>query len=154
MPRISSFEILQKNEQPALSIRTRIPVEKLPQQIAESYDKMAAYLKETGKFLSDVPFVAYHSMDMQALDVEIGFPTAETLPGRDDIKTSCIPAGKIVFCMYRGPYSEMEPTYNEMTVWIENNGYKPVGTSYEYYYNGPEFPESEALTMIAIPVLL
>ena len=152
MPRISNIEILYKNEQPTLSIRTRTKVENLPMLIGESYSKMAAYLKERGEFLSDVPFVAYHNMDMHDLDVEIGFPVSKALPGKDDIKSGSIPAGKIIFCMYRGPYSELEPTYNEMAKWIEDNGYKPVGTSYEHYYNGPGFPESEMLTMVVMPV--
>jgi len=152
MPRISNVEVLQKNEQPTLSIRTKTQVEKLPILIGESYGKMSAYLKELGEFLEDVPFVAYHNMDMQNLDVEIGFPVTKALPGKGEIKSGVIPAGKIVFCMYRGAYSEMEPIYNEMSKWIEDNGLKAVGTAYEHYYNGPGFPESEMLTMIVMPI--
>jgi len=153
MPRISNVEVLQKNEQPTLSIRTKTQVEKLPVLIGESYGKMSAYLKELGEFLEDVPFVAYHNMDMQNLDVEIGFPVAKALPGKGEIKSGVIPAGKIVFCMYRGAYSEMEPVYGEMSKWIEDNGHKAVGTAYEHYYNGPGFPESEMLTMIVMPIV-
>ncbi|WP_242830570.1 hypothetical protein [Desulfitobacterium hafniense] len=42
----------------------------------------------------------------------------------------------------------MEAVYGEMSKWIEDNNYKPVGKAYEHCYNGPEFPESEMLTMI------
>lgn len=63
-----------------------------------------------------------------------------------------IPEGYSVFCMYRGPYQEMEPVYNEMAKWIEEHGYQATGTAYEYYYNGPECPESELLTKIVMPV--
>ena len=153
MPRISNIEMLQRNEQPTVSIRTRTQVTKLPMLIGESYSKMSAYLNETGQILADVPFVAYHNLDMNDLDVEIGFPLSNSLPGKDDIKAGCIPAGKFVFCMYRGSYGESEPTYNEIAQWIEEHGLKTTGISYEHYYNGPEFPESEALTMIAIPII-
>lgn len=152
MPRISNIEILQKAEQPTISIRTNTKVENLPMLIGESYGKMAVYLKEIGEFLSDVPYVAYHNMDMQNLDVEIGFPVSKPLPGKDSILSGFIPAGKVIFCMYRGAYSEMEAVYGEMSKWIEENNYKPVGTAYEHYYNGPEFPESEMLTMIVMPL--
>lgn len=152
MPRISNFEVLSKREQPTLTIRTRTKVENLPALIGESYGKMAGYLKELGEFLSDVPFVAYHNMDMQDLDVEIGFPVSKELSGKDDIQPSTISEGKVVFCMYRGPYSEMEPTYHEMAKWIEENDFKATGAAYEHYYNGNEFPESEMLTMIVMPV--
>jgi len=152
MPRITNIEILQKAEQPTISIRTNTNVENLPMHIGESYGKMAVYLKEIGEFLSDVPYVGYHNMDMQNLDVEIGFPVSKPLPGKGDIKPGFIPAGKVIFCMYRGAYGEMGPVYGEMSKWIEDNNYKPVGTAYEHYYNGPEFPESEMLTMIVMPL--
>ncbi len=152
MPRISNIEILQKREQPTLYIRTRTKVENLPALIGESYGKMAAYLQEIGAYLSEVPYVAYHNMDMQNLDVEIGFPVASQLPGKGEIQSGSIPAGKIVFCMYRGPYSEMAPVYDEMAQWITKNNFTPAGTAYEHYYNGPEFSESELLTLVAMPL--
>lgn len=153
MPKMSNVEILYKNARPTLSVRTRTRVENLPGLIGESYGKMAAYLKELGEYLEDVPYVAYHNMDMQDLDVEIGFPVVKALPGRDDIQAGIIPEGKVVFCMYRGAYNEIEPTYQEMSEWIEENGYQPTGAAYEHYYNGPGFPESEMLTMIVMPVI-
>jgi effector-binding domain-containing protein len=153
VPRISNIEILEKPQQPTLHIRTITRVEDLPRLIGESYGKMADYLKELGGFLSDVPYVAYFNMDMQHLDVEIGFPVSKSLPGKEDIQAGFIPAGKIVFCMYRGAYSKMEPVYTEMLKWIQDNNYKAIGTAYEHYYNGPGFPEDEMLTKIAMPLI-
>ncbi|KAF5088453.1 GyrI-like small molecule binding domain protein [anaerobic digester metagenome] len=153
MPRISNIELLQKREQPTLSIRTRAKVEDLPMLIGGGYGRMAAYMKELGELLSDVPYVAYHNMDMQNLDVEMGFPVSKVLPEKGDMQPGSIPGGRVVFCMYRGAYRDMAPTYEEMAGWIEKNGLKPVGTAYEHYYNGPEYPESELLTMIVMPVL-
>mgnify|MGYP000854129502 CR=1 FL=1 len=152
MPRISSIEILNTPEQPALSIRTRSSVDKLPMVIGESFAKLAGYLGSLGEHPSGVPFVAYHNMDMADLDVEIGFPVAAPLPGREDIQYAPVPAGKRVFCMYLGAYSEMAPVYDEMASWITANGYTPVGTAYEYYYNGPDCPTAQLLTQIAMPV--
>ena len=152
MPRISSIEILNTPEQPALSIRTRTSVDKLPMVIGESFAKLAGYLGSLGEHLSGVPFVAYHNMDMADLDVEIGFPVAAPLPGREDIQYAPVPAGKRAFCMYQGAYSEMAPVYGDLAAWITANGYSPVGTAYEYYYNGPDVPEPQLLTQIVMPV--
>ena len=71
MPRVSKIEILRKREQPTLSIRTRADARDLPMLIGERYCRIAEHLKELGEMLSDVPYVAYHNMDMQDLDVEI-----------------------------------------------------------------------------------
>ncbi|MGB5822516.1 MAG: GyrI-like domain-containing protein [Proteocatella sp.] len=152
MPRISNFEILKQMEQSTLTIRTTTKIEDLPMIIGNSYDKIAQYLKELGELMTDVPFVAYHNFDMQNLDVEIGFPVSEKLPERDDIKSSSIKEGIVAFCMYQGAYRQMESVYSEMAKWIEDNGYTAIGTVYEHYYNGPEFPESELLTKIVMPV--
>ncbi|WP_243671031.1 GyrI-like domain-containing protein [Methanoculleus chikugoensis] len=107
MPRVSNIELLQKREQPTLSIRTRAKVEDLPMLIGGGYGRMADYLKELGEHLSDVPYVAYHNMDMQNLDVEMGFPVPKVLPEKGDIRSGSIPEGKFVFCMYRGAYRDM-----------------------------------------------
>ncbi|MCL2034571.1 MAG: GyrI-like domain-containing protein [Oscillospiraceae bacterium] len=152
MPRVSNFEVMVRGEQPALSVRVTTSVEKLPQIIGESYGKIMAYMKEAGAFPSDAPYVTYYNMDMQNLDVEMGFPVAEKLAGNDAVKPASAPSGKLVTCMYRGPYAEIEPVYNEKMKWIEDNGFKPTGAMHEYYYNGPGFPPSEALTLLVTPV--
>ncbi len=152
MPRISTIELIKTPEQPALSIRTRTPADKLPMVIGQAFGKLAAYLGALGVHPSGIPFVAFHNMDMADLDVEMGFPVAEPLPGREDIQYAPVPAGRRAFCMYQGAYSEMAPVYDEMAAWITANGYTPVGTAYEYYYNGPDVPEPQLLTQIVLPV--
>ena len=152
MPRVSNIEILHKREQPTLFIRIRARVEDLPARIGENYGKLSAYLKAMGECLAEVPYVAYYNMDMQDLDVEIGFPVNKTLPENGEIKTGFISAGKVAFCMYRGAYAEMEQAYHEMAIWLKDNNLRAVGTAYEHYYNGPGFPESELLTMIVMPL--
>lgn len=50
-------------------------------------------------------------------------------------------------------YKELAALYNEMMEWIKNNGYKPSGTSIEYYYSNPNVPEEEQVTRIEMPLL-
>lgn len=148
MPRVSNIEMLKHNDQPVLSIRVHTNVNKLPQLIGECFGKMGAYLQELGERLSDVPFVAYHNQDMENLDVEIGFPVAKSLPDKCDIKSGFIAGGNIIFCMYRGAYSGVEQTYNEMQQWMKEKGVASTGVSYEFYYNDLSFSEEELLTKI------
>lgn len=152
MPRVSDIALLDRNDQPTLCIRTRVKAQDLPRLIGVSYGRLAAYLSELGELLADIPYVAYHNMDMEDLDVEIGFPIARAVEGKDDMQPGCIPAGKQVFCMYRGSYAQMAPVYEEMAAWIAENGLVNTGVSYESYYNGPGFPENEFLTKIIMPV--
>lgn len=147
------IELSEEKPQPVISIRTTTKLELLPNVIGESYQKIMSYLQELGEEPVFAPFTAYYNMDMQNLDVEMGFPVARLLPEKDNMKAREIPAGKVVSYMYKGPYSQMEQPYTEMAKWIEENGYTATGISYEYYFNSPqEVPESEMLTKIVMPL--
>lgn len=150
-----NYEILlsEQQKQNALSIRTRTKLEELPSKIGEAYGKIMQYLIELGLTPMDAPYTAYYNLDMDDLDVEMGFPVASLLQDKEDIKATIIPAGNYVSCMHKGPYSQMEEPYEAMTKWIQENGHEALGISYEYYYNSPmEVEESELLTKIVMPI--
>ena len=69
-------ELNEQATQPALSIRTRTPVQDIPQVLGKAYGAIAQYLGELGEQPVGPPFAAYYNMDMQNLDIEIGFPAA------------------------------------------------------------------------------
>lgn len=145
----NKFEVIETAAQPVLSIRKVTSVEKLPDEIGKAYQLIISYLQEVGQQPAEAPFTAYYNMDMEKLEVEMGFPVSEELQGKGDIAASVIPAGKKAVCMYKGSYQDMAPTYDAMTKWIIENGYQPTGIAYEFYYNSPmEVPESELLTKI------
>ena len=146
-------EIKEQSDQPVLSIRTRTPVQDIPQVLGKAYGAIAQYLEELGEQPAGPPFAAYYNMDMQNLDIEIGFPVSVKLPGKGDIEASKIPSGKVATCLYTGPYSEIEPAYNAISQWIEGNGYKPTGVVYEMYLNDPaQTPPQELKTQILFPL--
>ena len=92
----NSIEVKKELAQPVLSIRTGAKVQNLPLVIGESYGKIMQYMDKIGQQLTGVPFVAYYNMDMEDLDIEIGFPVAEPLEGSAEIRSSEIPAGNYV----------------------------------------------------------
>ena len=148
-----NIELVEQETQTVMYIRTRTSFADMPKLIGESYCKIAAYLGELGEQPAGMPYAAYYNLDMQDMDLEMGFPVARQLPGKDEIKLGSIPAGKYVTCLYKGPYGQMEQAYNEIFKWLQENNRELTGVYYEYYYNSPdEVPESELLTKIAIPV--
>lgn len=143
------IKMTEESEQPVLSVRTRTAVANLPQELGKAYGAVMSYLAEIGEQASGMPFAAYYNMDMENLDVEMGFPISKPMAGKGDVKQSSIPAGKQASCMHKGPYDKMAPAYEAMTKWIADNGYTPTGVCYEFYFNSPmEVPESELLTKI------
>ncbi len=152
MPIVSSFEIMERGERPILSVRGTTTMENMSQVIGEGYSRIGAYLAEAGTYPSDAPFVVYHNMDMQALDIEMCFPVAKALPGNAGVKSGTVAAGKFVCGMYRGPYEDIGPAYEEMTKWMEEKGLKDNGVFHECYLNGPEGSPEEYLTMMVIGI--
>ncbi|MDQ2087811.1 GyrI-like domain-containing protein [Herbivorax sp. ANBcel31] len=143
------IEIEKTPTQPVLSIKKVTSVDNLPQECGRAYLMILERLKELGEEPADAPFAIYYNMDMENLQVELGFPVSKALPEKGDIKANEIPAGKKATCMHKGPYKDSEAVYNAMTKWIEENGYEPTGVVYEVYYNSPmDVPESELLTKI------
>ena len=130
-------EVKERETQPSMSIRTRASVQDLPQVLGKSYGAIAQYVGELGAYPAGPPFVVYYNMDMQNLDIEIGFPVSKKLPDKAEIKPSEIPAGKYASCLYTGPYNEIEPAYNALTQYMNDNGYESTGIAIEVYLNDP-----------------
>ena len=147
------IEMVETQEQPTLVLKTVTPVTEMPKILGKAFMDVINHIMELGENPVGPAFVGYFNMDMERLELEIGFPVSKPLPGKGDIQPGIIPAGKQVTCMYKGPYMEMPPAYEEIQKWIKDNGYKPLGPVYEHYYNSPEeVPESELLTKIVFLV--
>jgi effector-binding domain-containing protein len=139
--------------QPTVSIRTHAAVQDLPQVLGTSYGALAAYLDEVGEAPMGAPFVAYYTMDMANLDIEIGIPVARPLPGHDTIQASQIPGGPVARCLYEGPYTEIGGAYEALTKWVADQGYETTGVAYEHYLNDPDdTPPAELQTQIVLPL--
>lgn len=143
----------QQASQPVLSIRKTTSLSKLSEEIGKAYGMIAMYMQEMGEQPKEAPFTAYYNMDMENLDVEMGFPVSKPMAGRGEIKAAEIPEGKYVEGMYKGSFSGISSAYDAISAWINEKGLTPTGAAYEYYFNTPgEVPDSELLTKIVFPV--
>lgn len=145
-------ELFDIPKTPLLSIRTHAAVQNLPGLIGPSYGAIMQYLTELGEPIAGEPFVIYYNLDMQNLDIEIGFPVTKSLPGKGEIQPSELSPGPAARALYVGPYTEMAPAYDELKKFIEDNGKEPTGVAIEYYLNGPETPPEKLETRIVFPL--
>lgn len=150
----TNCEARQQAAQPVLSIRTRTPVDALPQVLGQAYGKVMQQLGALGEQPCGYPFVIYYNMDMQDLDIEIGFPVSGPLPVQGEVQAGLIPAGKVATCLYTGPYPEMAAAYEELNAWMKSNELTPTGVVYEFYQNSPmDTPPAELKTQIVFPLI-
>ena len=109
-----NIEVAERKFQPTLCVRTITSVEKLPQLIGQSYQRIMTYMEQMGEEMDGEPYVGYFNMDMQHLDVEIGIPVDKVLPGMENITPGELPMGEVVTALYKGPYREMKTAYDEV----------------------------------------
>ncbi len=144
----------KQGKQAVLSIRTRVPAEKLPQKIGESYMTIAKHLETLGEHPSGAPYVAYYNMDMTDLDVEIGMPTALQLPEGQGIDSGQMAEGTYVTTIHTGPYDQLKTAYDHLMAYMESEGFRPSGPAYEIYLNDPgELPPDQLQTKVLFPVV-
>jgi len=128
-------------------------VHELPQELGRIYGAIATYLAEIGEQPSGAPFAAYYNMDMDNLDVEIGFPVARPLPATESIAAGQIPARKVATTVFTGPYLEVKSAYTALAQWVQQQGLEPTGVAYEFYLNDPsETPSEKLQTQVVFPL--
>lgn len=132
------YEIKEQKSQQTLSIRTKTSLSQLPDVIQKSYNQIATHLNEYGGMCNGAPFAIYYNMDINDMDVELGFPVDGKQIEKGDIRNSQIPSGKVLQFTHVGPYNELEKTYGAAMNWIKENHITPTGTVCEFYMNDPE----------------
>lgn len=149
----SNMEIKNVKKQKTLMVRMTAPVSKLPEIMGEVYGELGAYLGRKGIDFAGAPYAMYYNMDMEALDVEMGFPVISDDTGEGRIKTGEIPAGKVAATVHVGPYTKLEESYNKLIGYVKDQGLEVTEWMYEYYLNSPmEVKEEELQTEICYPI--
>lgn len=145
--------LVRYENRPALVLQRRASVNDLPQILEQAFGLLGQYLAELGENPVDAPCIGYFNMDMQNLDLEIGFPVARPLPGKGEIQPGALPAGESVTCIFTGPYNEVSVAYEALTGWMKMNGRVPTGVAYEHYLNDPRTtPPVQLQTRIEFPL--
>ncbi len=153
MSRISQITLIQQPCMHTLSIRRNINfMEEFSELAGYSFSKIIAYLNSLNELPGGEPFVCFHNMDLENLDVEIGFPAASPLNGKEDITVGEIKSQKTVSAIDLGPYEKQDPTLEELFSWIQSSGCEMKGEIYYHYLNDTERPENELLTKMVIPL--
>jgi len=148
-----SCSVEERPLQPTVSVRRRTPVERLPEVIGPAFGAVYGYLMQIGVQPAGAPYVTYHNMDMQDLDLEIGFPVVWALPGQGEVQAGQIGGGRAATCLHVGPYDQLHLAYDALMKWMGENGHVGAGPAIEFYLNDPDAVAPEQLqTQIVLPL--
>ena len=149
---ISKVNLIEQQEHHVLSIRTNINFNDFANIAKESYKKIQDYTERNNLLLAGGSYVCYHNSDLENLDVELGFPVARSVDGKDDIIGHTIPVQKGVSGIFLGAYEDTDPLMYSIIQWINKHGYELQGDIYNYYLNDEDRSPSELLTQIVVPI--
>lgn len=149
------MEIKNITSQPVVSIRTTISLEQIQDVLGQGYGKVMEFLGRSGIQPADAPFALYRNEDMQALDIEFGFPVltvdglAKLVEEAPELQLGELPAGKAAVALHTGPYMQLERTYTELTNWVKQQGLETNGICFERYIDDPDsIPEDKLKTEV------
>ncbi len=147
------MEIVENEERNTLAMRYRTSMAKLSESMGQAYGEIAAYMGKSGIPFAGPPFAMYFNMDMNDLDVEIGFPVGTPASGEGRVKPGKLPGGKLAKALHIGSYESIGATYEMLTAFVGERGLKPEEFMYEEYLNSPEdTPPEKLATNIYFPL--
>jgi effector-binding domain-containing protein len=144
----------QRERLPAITVRVSTTMEQIPDELGRIFPQVFSYIQESGAAPVGAPFARYHDMTEEGIDIEVGIPTSDELPGNEHVSPSELPGGPAAVVMYVGPYGDaMAEAYSAIEAWMQENGRVPAGGPWENYLTDPgETPPEEYRTEIVWPV--
>ena len=147
------MEIREEKSRKTLMVRMTTPAASLPAVMGEVYQELGSYMGRKGIDFAGAPYALYRNMDMEALDVEMGFPVSGGEGGEGRIQQGELPEGKIATAIHSGPYDKLEETYNSLMAFVTEKGETAEEWMYEFYLNSPQEVKPEDLkTEICFPL--
>ena len=128
-------------------------------QIPTAFSRLYSWISEKGYTPHGPAIAVYYDVPGQVPDDQLRWELRSqvsedivpTGPDEQGLGVKRVGAVQAATTMYKGPYEEMEGTYEALTEWVSENGYEINGPFEELYFNNPERPE-ELLTEIRFPV--
>lgn len=153
MAKISNIELKQLPQRKILFIRKEIDFFKeYVSFMEEVIDKITVFLNQKKMYPTGGPITVFYNMDLDHLDVAVGFEIGLDIEGNNDLKMTILPAQIVATVIDQGPYQQQDPTLEELMSWIKNNGYVMTEGIYYHYLNDPQQLPEKYLTEMYIPV--
>lgn len=152
MARISKIKVKELPERKFLSIRKTIDFFKeYSDFVGNSINQIERLLEVNEAFPCSGPIVCFHTIDLESLDVEIGFEVAKPFLSEGEIRFSILPTQVVVTAIDQGPYEQQDPTLEEIMNWISKHNFEAIGGIHYQYLNEEEV-ENNCLTEMSVPV--
>lgn len=123
-------------EQPILFVQRRVPPSAIATTLAEVLPGILRFAQQKGVALAGPPFCRYAAWG-PLLTLEAGFPVATRAVGEGPIEAGVLAGGFVAKTTHRGGYEKLGEAHAALQSWVEAQGQKPRGSSWESYVTDP-----------------
>jgi effector-binding domain-containing protein len=117
--------------------------------LSEAIDKVVAAAAKTNAEVTGRPLVAFTETDDNGFRFEAMLPVAKAPAGKakleDGVEVGASPGGKALKFQHRGPYDEIDTTYEAITAFLDEKGLDTKNLFVEEYLTDLKTGEDEGL---------
>jgi len=130
-------------------------------QIPEGYGQLYGWVGHYGLQPAGMPAAIYLTIPDVTPEAEaewelwapIAGGAGDVGPDEQGFGVKRIEPETVASAMFKGPYDQIAPVYEQLDAWVAENGYSVVGPPREIYHSDPdEVPPEEYLTEVQMPV--
>jgi effector-binding domain-containing protein len=153
MERKEGFEVVEKRLE-----AMRIAGIRMKGKYSDSGRLFGRLGRSVGRWIAGKPLNLYYDGEYRESDADFEscFPVAEGVKPPEGIVVRDLPGGRFVCLVHRGPYEELERSYEKLFAGIGKLGLKPLLPSREVFLKGPGMifrgNPRNYLTEIQVPV--
>ncbi|MFP3712598.1 GyrI-like domain-containing protein [Puerhibacterium sp. TATVAM-FAB25] len=155
--------VLEHEEQAVVGVRQVVRRDQLPAVVGRTVPIVAAALQRLGASPAGPPYARYRGAFGDTVDVEVGFPVVDALPGEalelkqvaeGEVVVEPLPAVRAAEAVHVGAYEGLEGAYDRLAAWLGRHGLEPLDQSWEFYESGPSSDPDPAAwrTRLVMPV--
>jgi effector-binding domain-containing protein len=104
------------------------------------FEQISQTLKEKKVKLAGIPMALLHEdtkgIDLQNLRLEVCLPISGKVKGEGEVKGKELEKGAFACMTHSGALEKLPEAYQELLKWIEENGYRIVGSGREVHHKG------------------
>jgi effector-binding domain-containing protein len=119
--------------QTILFIRRRVAPSQLQATLGECLGKIFAYSSRAGVAIAGWPLCRYVSTGQGLWTIEPAMPIATPAVGEGEILSGILPGGPVAVGTHVGPLEDIPDSNAAIERWIEENGFKVSGATWEWY---------------------
>jgi effector-binding domain-containing protein len=123
-----------------VSVRGKYTMATLALVVPRELSRVAGALVAQGVKPTGGAVAVYHGVTEQTVDVELGYPVPEAFAPKDPaggVVASTLPAGKVLFTVHVGPYSEIGSAYQAVMSHAEDQKIVLGPSMWERYVTDP-----------------